>query len=49
MKYTLILNTGKVMVFNVKKCAELYQTIYGGTLVGTIPCEVNIERIKESV
>lgn len=49
MKYTLILNTGKVMVFNVKQCAELYQTIYGGTLVATIPCEVNIERIKESV
>ena len=49
MKYTLILSSGKVMVFNVKACAELYKTIYGGTLVATIPCEVNIARIKESV
>ena len=49
MKYTLILSTGKVMVFNVKACAELYRNIYGGTLVSTIDCEVNIQRIKESV
>ena len=49
MKYTLILSTGKVMVFNVKACAELYKNIYGGTLVSTIDCEVNIQRIKESV
>lgn len=49
MKYTLILSTGKIMVFNVKACAELYQSIYGGTLVATIPCEVNFQRIKESV
>jgi hypothetical protein len=33
MKYTLILKTGQVMVFTVKACADLYQTIYGGTLV----------------
>ena len=49
MKYTLIFKNGKVMVFNVKQCAELYKRIYGGTLVATIPCEVNIKRIKESV
>ena len=33
MKYILILKTGKVMAFNVLACAELYFTIYGGTLV----------------
>jgi hypothetical protein len=32
--YTLILNNGRVMVFSVKECAELYQTIHtGSTLV----------------
>ena len=49
MKYTLITKTGKVMVFNLKQCAEIFQSAYGGTLVATIPCEVNINRIKESV
>jgi hypothetical protein len=33
MKYVLILKTGKVMAFNVLACAELYLTIYGGTLI----------------
>ena len=49
MKTVLILPTGKVMVFTVRACAELYQQIHGGTLVRTIPCEVNIERLKETV
>ena len=33
MKYILIMKTGKVMTFYVKAVAELYLTIYGGTLV----------------
>ncbi len=33
MKYILILNTGTVMTFNVLECAQLYKTIYGGTLI----------------
>ena len=33
MKFVLILGSGKVMVFSVQACAELYQQIYGGTLV----------------
>ena len=32
MKYTLITKTGRVMVFNVKAVAELYQTINGGVV-----------------
>ena len=49
MKYVLITKLGKVMVFNVKACAELYQTIEGGTIVATFPTADNIQRIKESV
>ena len=33
MRYILILKSGKVMVFSVLACAELYQTITNGTLV----------------
>lgn len=33
MKYVVIYPTGKVMVFNVKACAELYAAINRGTLV----------------
>jgi hypothetical protein len=33
MKFVAILKSGKVMVFNVKACAELYVQIYGGVLV----------------
>jgi hypothetical protein len=33
MRYILILKTGKVMVFSVLACAELYQTITQGTLI----------------
>lgn len=49
MKYVLITKMGKVMLFNVKSCAELYQAINGGTIVSTFPTEENIARIKESV
>lgn len=33
MKYTLILPSGKVMCFFVLSVAQLYQSIYRGTLV----------------
>ena len=33
MRYILITQTGKTMVFSVKACAELYLSIYNGTLV----------------
>ena len=33
MKYTLITPKGKVMAFNVKAVAELYQVINGGVIV----------------
>lgn len=49
MKYVLILGSGKVMVFTVKAVAELYNQIYGGTLVSTIACQVNIDRLSETV
>lgn len=49
MVYVLIGKTGKVMVFSVKACAELYRSINGGTLVSTIDNAANIQRIKESV
>jgi hypothetical protein len=49
MIYVLIGKTGKVMVFSVKACAELYRDINGGTLVSTINNPANIQRIVESV
>ena len=49
MVYVLISKTGKVMVFNVKACAELYQVLNGGIVVSTFNTAVNIERIKDSV
>ena len=36
MRYILILKTGKVMVFSVLACAELYQTITDGTLISEV-------------
>jgi hypothetical protein len=35
MTYTLITKSGKVLVFTVKACAELYQQAYGGVLLST--------------
>jgi hypothetical protein len=49
MKYVLILSTGKLIVFSIKACAELYRDAYGGTLVATIGCEANYARLKEVV
>ena len=43
MRYILILKTGKVMVFSVLACAELYQTITQGTLITEV-----IENVTES-
>ena len=36
MKYTLITKTGKVIVFNVKAAAEIFQQAYGGIIVGDL-------------
>ncbi len=33
MKFVAILKSGKVMVFSVKACADLYVQIYGGMVV----------------
>lgn len=35
MKYVLVTKLGKVMVFGVKECAELYLTINGGFILQT--------------
>jgi hypothetical protein len=43
MRYILILKTGKVMVFSVLACAELYKTITQGTLITEV-----IENVTES-
>ena len=32
MPYTLIMPTGKVVVFNLKACADIYQKAYGGVV-----------------
>jgi len=32
MSYTLLTNKGKVLVFTVKACADLYQEAYGGVV-----------------
>lgn len=44
MKYTLIFKNGKVMVFNVKECAELYHRIYGGTMIKD--CELEASPVQ---
>jgi hypothetical protein len=31
--YTLIMPIGKVIVFNLKACADLYQRAYGGVVI----------------
>lgn len=48
MKYILITKNGTVMQFYIKAVAELYQTINGGTIVGTLPTEETIQCVKES-
>jgi hypothetical protein len=32
-RYTLILSNGRIMVFSVLACAEVFQQAHGGTLV----------------
>ena len=49
MKYILILKSGKVMIFSVKECAKMYESIYGGFLVSTIDNEENVKRILQNV
>jgi len=34
MPYTLILPTGRRMQFYLRSVAEMYQTIYGGHIIG---------------
>lgn len=48
MKYILITKLGKIMIFNVKACAELYQVIDGGIIVQSAESEVNA-KIAETV
>ena len=36
MRYILITKAGKTMIFSVKSCAELYLSIYSGTLITEI-------------
>ena len=33
MQFILIYPTGRIEVFSVKTCAELFQNAYGGTLI----------------
>jgi hypothetical protein len=33
MEYTLITSDGKIMLFYLKPVAEMYQTIYGGSVI----------------
>jgi hypothetical protein len=42
MKYTLILKTGKVLTFNVKALATVYQQAYGGVLVDEKICDIRV-------
>ena len=54
MKYTLITGNGKVLVFNVKACAESFQMAYGGTLItdqlySSVYAELLVDNKPESV
>jgi hypothetical protein len=49
MRPILILPNGTIMVFHVRAVADLYQTIHGGTIVNTLVCEANLDRLKEMV
>jgi hypothetical protein len=33
MNYTLLMPTGKVLVFGIKECAEIYCRAYGGVIM----------------
>lgn len=49
MRPILILPNGTVMVFHIRAVADLYQAIHGGTIVNTIPCKVNLDRLTDTV
>jgi hypothetical protein len=33
MTYTLLMPTGKVLIFDIKACAEIYRNAYGGVIM----------------
>ena len=33
MNYTLLTPTGRILVFRIKECAEIYQGAYGGVIM----------------
>ena len=33
MNYTLLTPTGKILVFQIKECAEIYRSAYGGVIM----------------
>jgi hypothetical protein len=33
MQYTLITSTGKILLFSVKSCADIYLSLYGGVVI----------------
>lgn len=49
MKYVVIFKSGKTAVFSVKQCAQLYAQIYDGVVISTFDCQVNIDRLTETV
>ena len=33
MQYTLITSNGKILLFSVKSCADIYLSLYGGVVI----------------
>ena len=33
MTYTLLTPTGRILVFRIKECAEIYRSAYGGVIM----------------
>jgi hypothetical protein len=33
MNYTLLTATGRILVFRIKECAEIYRSAYGGVIM----------------
>ena len=33
MTYTLLTPTGRILVFQIKECAEIYRSAYGGVIM----------------
>lgn len=36
MKYLLVTSNGSKMIFTVKSCADLYQSLYGGCVLSQV-------------